>query len=485
MNAEFLRELTLYLEADYPLIFIVSQEERRARNHVRQAAAAAGRSFVIPRKWGTVPKAHELLASGLNGDAVMVIDSVHRELNDPRTLRILGDLASSEGSLRPTCVVIAPQIDLPLELERLSAVLDLPLPAPAELLDVLNQLLQARKEPLDDQMIKALVRAAQGLTEDEAQRAFQKALIDRVQDAAMASQTVMMEKRRALRKSRVLEYAELIDDIEDVGGLDRLKDWLSSRRDAFTERARAYGLPAPRGLLLMGVQGCGKSLTAKAIARYWQLPLVRLDIGAVFGSMSPESALKQALKISEAMAPVVLWIDEIEKGFDQGGRGPAARLLGGMVTWLQEKRAEVFVVATANRVSDLPPELPRKGRFDEIFFVDLPNIHERRDILRLHLKKRDREPSAFKLDALAKKAERLTGSELEQLIISAMYKAFARNAELSDGDLQVALKETVPLYDTFEDEIKKLREWARYRARPASTDRSKIDFFAENSGQTK
>ncbi len=228
----------------------------------------------------------------------------------------------------------------------------------------------------------------------------------------------------------------------------------------------------------MGIQGCGKSLTAKAVADHWHLPLIRLDFSLVFGAPRPESALRGALRVSEAMAPVVLWIDELEKGFDRGGEGPTSRLLGGMVTWLQEKTQEVFVVATANRVADLPPELPRKGRFDEIFFVDLPNFHERLDILKIHLQKRGRPPENFDLETLAKRTEKLTGSELEQLIISALYLSFSRGDDLTDDDLLYSLKESVPLYDTFEEEIKAMREWARKRARPASTDRRKVDLFS-------
>jgi SpoVK/Ycf46/Vps4 family AAA+-type ATPase len=227
----------------------------------------------------------------------------------------------------------------------------------------------------------------------------------------------------------------------------------------------------------MGVQGCGKSLTSKAVAGFWRLPLTRLDLSAVFGQPRPEEALRGALRIAEAMAPLVLWIDEIEKGFDRGGEGPAARLLGGMVTWLQEKVDEVFVVATANQVAQLPPELPRKGRFDEIFFVDLPNVHERREIFELHLKRRGLDPASFDVDGLAKKSDKLTGSEIEQLIIAAMYGAFGRDEKPTDRDLTHALSETVSLYETFEPEIKKLREWARKRARPASTDRRKVDLF--------
>jgi SpoVK/Ycf46/Vps4 family AAA+-type ATPase len=409
---------------------------------------------------------------------VVILDDVHRRLENPDTLRLLAD---ATDSLNGTIVVIAPYVDLPAELERRSAILEMPLPSLEELGQVFNRacvdvgVLRAEEDAL------RYVRAAQGLSEDEAYRAFKKAMIGWPEDSTKSFDSVMRDKRLALRRSKVLEHVQVPVDLDEVGGLDRLKDWLQSRKQAFSEKARSYGLPAPRGLLLMGVQGCGKSLSAKAVAGHWSLPLVRLDISAVFGSDKPESALRNALKVAEAMAPLVLWMDEIEKGFDKGGDGPSARLLGGMVTWLQEKQQEVFVVATANRVANLPPELPRKGRFDEIFFVDLPNYHERLEILRLHVGKRGLKPDAADLVGLAKKTRMLTGSELEQLIISAMYLSFSQGRELTDADLQQALRDTVPLYDTFEEEIKALREWARKRARPASTDRRKADMFAKKS----
>ncbi|MDD5310121.1 MAG: AAA family ATPase [Deltaproteobacteria bacterium] len=479
MPLDLVQDLVLHLEARYPLIFLLSQEEERALAAVREAAERTGRTVVTPRGEGKDTPLSDLFRLAAEEGTVLVLDDVHRRLEDPSMVRVLGDLALAADRKGRTTVVLAPWVDLPPELEREAAVLELPLPGPAELRDVLGRVSAEVGVLQTDDDAAALVRVAQGLTLDEAARAFRKAMIGWPEDAQGAGASVMADKRRALRRSRVLEHVAVPGSLDEVGGLDQLKGWLVSRADAFSDRARAYGLPAPRGLLLMGVQGCGKSLTAKAVAGHWRLPLVRLDVSAVFGAPRPEEALRVSLRLAEAMAPVVLWIDEIEKGFEKSGEGAAARVLGGMVTWLQEKRAEVFVVATANRVASLPPELPRKGRFDEIFFVDLPNVHERREIFRLHVAKRGRKPEAFDLNALAVKSERLTGSEIEQAVIAALYTSFGRGGEPTNEDLTYAVSETVPLYEMFEDEIKALREWARKRARPASTDRRKIDFFAE------
>lgn len=485
MTQNFVEELCLHLKADYPLVFVLSKEEKRAIKLVQQAVAEAGYKVTMPRASGTTAPVAELLQTAMKGKgkarSVVLLDDVHRQLEERDTLRVLADMADKERKAPRSVVILVPWVDLPPELERLSAVLELPLPTPLELRDALDRTCVELGVIYSEEDVAKMVRSAQGLTEEEALRAFSKAMIGWPEDARGALDSVARDKKRALHQSRVLENVEVPTNLDDVGGLDRLKDWLGSRSEAFSDRAREYGLPAPRGLLLMGVQGCGKSLTSKAVAGYWQLPLIRLDLWAAFGTSRPEEALRNALRVAEAMAPVVLWIDEIEKGFDKDGQGSASRLLGGMVTWLQEKSKEVFVVATANRVSSLPPELPRKGRFDEVFFVDLPDFHERCEILNLHLRKRGRDPEIFSIEALAKKADKLTGSELEQLIIAAMYSSFSRDLEVTDEDLLRALKETVPLYETFEDDIKALREWARKRARPASTDRRKIDLFAQNA----
>jgi SpoVK/Ycf46/Vps4 family AAA+-type ATPase len=234
----------------------------------------------------------------------------------------------------------------------------------------------------------------------------------------------------------------------------------------------------PKGLLLIGVQGCGKSLTAKAVARHWNLPLMRLDLGNVFdGQRSPEQALRSAIETSEAIAPCVLWVDEIEKGFAGEADGRAQRVLGSLLTWQQEKSEPVFLVATANDVQSLPPELLRKGRFDEIFFIDLPERHERQSILNIHLNQRGRTVPERVAEDLAAKMEYFSGAEIEQVVVSAMYTAFADGRDVSEQDLEYAVQQTVPLYRTYEEQIKSLREWAHGRARSASHERELLDYF--------
>jgi len=481
MTSTFIRDLTLHFEAGYPIIFIISQEETRVFELASEAAKIAGRTFIRPRPNGKEMSVAAQISAAKSDNTVIMLDNIHRNLDDPGTIRLLADIASQNNSSSTTVLICAPWLDMPPELERMAAVLELPLPTPTQLRAVLDQICAEVNVLQTEDDALAMIRIGQGLTMDEARLAFRKAMIDSPEEATASQASVTRDKRRALRRSKVLEHVDTPINLNDVGGLDQLKQWLDSRKDAFSDRARNYGLPTPRGLLLMGIQGCGKSLAAKAVAGFWGLPLIRLDLSAVFGQPRPEADLRSALKIAEAMAPAVLWIDEIEKGFDQRGDGPAARLLGGMVTWLQEKQHEVFVVATANRVENLPPELPRKGRFDEIFFVDLPSKHERREILSLHLRNRNLNPDTFDLETLVRQTEKMTGSELEQLIIAAMYAAFNRNDVLKDSDLIRARRETVTLYETFESDIKKLREWARKRARPASLDRRTTDLFSKTS----
>jgi SpoVK/Ycf46/Vps4 family AAA+-type ATPase len=283
-----------------------------------------------------------------------------------------------------------------------------------------------------------------------------------------------------VRKSGLLEYFAADEKLANVGGMECLKQWLSRRGSAFGEAARKFGLPEPKGLLLLGVQGCGKSLTAKAIASAWRLPLLRLDMGRIFSGLvgSSEENLRRAIRVAEGVAPAVLWVDEIEKGMSgvaSSGRtdgGVSARVFGALLTWLQEKTAPVFVVATANQIEALPPELLRKGRFDEIFFIDLPAAPEREEILRIHLARRGRKPEGFPLDALAAAAEGFSGAELEQAVISALYDAFAEAKELAPAHVERALRETVPLAVTMREEIERLREWAKHRTRPASSARA-------------
>jgi SpoVK/Ycf46/Vps4 family AAA+-type ATPase len=289
-------------------------------------------------------------------------------------------------------------------------------------------------------------------------------------------QAVISEKRQVIRKSGLLEYYGVDADLADVGGMDVLKDWLRKRVRAFSDEARAYGLPQPRGILLMGVQGCGKSLVAKTIARQWQLPLLRMDMSMIFQGYigSSEQNMRNATKTAESLAPVVLWIDEIEKAFSgvegsgSSDAGTTARVVGTFLTWIQEKTAPVFVVATANEVRELPPELLRKGRLDEIFFVDLPRSRERAEIFAIHLHKVRREPMKYDLPELVGASRGFSGAEIEQAIIAGLHESFFDGRELETRDILKAIRDTVPLSRTMREKVEELRVWARDRARPVA-----------------
>ncbi|MEN9247981.1 MAG: AAA family ATPase, partial [Gloeomargarita sp. GMQP_bins_69] len=323
-----------------------------------------------------------------------------------------------------------------------------------------------------------LIAAAQGLTRDEAEKVFRKAQVvggGRLTEAEVG--IVAAEKKQLIRRNGILEYLEAETTLDQVGGLEELKRWLRQRSQAFTERARQYGLPQPKGMLILGVPGCGKSLIAKTTARLWELPLLRLDMGRVYdGSMvgRSEANLRSALKTAESIAPVILFIDELDKAFagsagsaDSDG-GTSSRIFGTFLTWMQDKTSPVFVMATANRVDRLPGEFLRKGRFDEIFFVDLPNLEERREIFRIHLSQRRRDIDRFDLDQLAQVTEGFSGAEIEQAVVAAMYEAFAQDREFTQLDIIAAVKATLPLSRTMMEQVTALRDWAKQRARPAA-----------------
>jgi SpoVK/Ycf46/Vps4 family AAA+-type ATPase len=290
---------------------------------------------------------------------------------------------------------------------------------------------------------------------------------------------VFAEKQQIIRKSGLLEYYATDENFANVGGMSVLKDWLGKRSIAFTSEARAFGLPFPKGILMLGVQGCGKSLCAKAVSNLWQLPLLRFDMGRMFGSLvgSSEENVRRAIAVAESVAPAILWVDEIDKAFagSQGSGstdgGTTARVFGTFLTWLSEKTAPVFVVATANDISQLPPELLRKGRLDEIFFVDLPSPEERREIFRIHITKRKRDATKFDLEALAAGSGEFSGAEIEEAINSALYDAFYDKREVATDDVKTALSQTVPLAKTMDEQINRLRSWAEGRARNASVPR--------------
>ena len=495
----FVQELDVLIRARYPLLYLVTWEEQRLDAILQELAAAHGKALLSwsitkglrkvsgARAMAPLENTHQppdALAAieKLTEPSLVVLKDFHPYLADPTVVRGVRELAHALKSTFTTVIILSPTLEIPTELEKELTVLDVPLPTFHDLLGLLREIVnvvrQGNKATVDLRKDHAeqLIKAALGLTLSEAENAFAKAIAtDGRLDASDVS-LVLEEKRQVIRKSGLLEYFPPEEDLGNIGGLDNLKVWLERRANAFGEKARRFGLPEPKGLLLLGVQGCGKSLTAKAIASQWGLPLLRLDMGRIFSGLvgSSEENLRKAIRVSESVAPVVLWVDEIEKGLaglggsGAGDGGVSARVFGTFLTWLQEKTEPVFVVATANKIENMPPELVRKGRFDEIFFVDLPSEAERTQIVEIHVRRRKRDPRSFDLAAIARQAENFSGAELEQAIVSALYDAFAEGTDLQQRHILAAVRETVPLATTMAHEIERLREWAKTRTRPAS-----------------
>ena len=507
--AEHAAEVARLFDAGYGLVVLSSFEEGRALGVAEGAAATLGVPVAV---WtlarGLTPAlaaGSSLECSGLAASArrpvepssslaeileglrterppgLFVFLDLRPELLAPLERRLLREVAAEGPLFRQYLIALSPLGGVPEELSRDAALVALSPPDEAELRGVLIESAGALEVQLTEAAAGAAVTAARGLGLEEARRAFRLAL----RAGGDPTATVLAEKRRLLRRSAALDCVDLGTDeaagLGVVGGLDRLKEWLVDRQRSLSPEARAFGLPPPKGLLLIGVQGCGKSLCAKAVAAQWRLPLARLDLAGLFGTeAAPEAALRQAIAAAEAMAPGVLWVDEIEKGFagvESGRDAGMARLFGWFITWLAERESPVFVVATANDVTGLPPELLRKGRFDEIFFVDLPDARSRAEILAIHLRRRGRDPALLPVAKIAERSEHFSGSELEQLVVAGLHAAFAQGRELSGEDLDRAAQESVPLYRTYEERIKALREWAKNRARPAAADAKLIDYF--------
>ncbi len=484
--ADVATEICRLFDAGYGLVVLASFEEGRARE---VAATAAGRLAVPLSTWslaGADRPLPELLASlrSTRQAGLTVFLDLHPQLLGLLERRLLREVAAQGPLFHQYLLAVTPIGAAPDELQRESAVVALPPPDDGELSIALEETTQGLDLQIHAGVAAAAVTAARGLGLEEARRAFRLAL----RAGGDPTAAVLAEKRRLLRRSAALDCVELPPEeaagLVAVGGLDALKQWLTERQRSLLPEARAFGLPPPRGLLLIGVQGCGKSLCAKAVSAQWRLPLARLDLAGLFaGEAAPEASLRQAVAAAEAMAPAVLWVDEIEKGFagvESGRDSGLSRLFGWFITWLAERKSMVFVVATANEVANLPPELLRKGRFDETFFVDLPDARARAEILAIHLRRRGRDPAAFPVVALAAKAEHFSGSELEQAVVSALHTAFARGRDLAPEDLDRAVGEAVPLFRTYEERIKALRDWAAGRARPAAADAKLVDYFRQS-----
>lgn len=389
-------------------------------------------------------------------------------------LRWLREIARFPSRPRKLLVLSTPMSGLPMDLRKEVPTVELELPGIEDLRVVLEDAAKALGVRASED--EPLLDAARGLTVMEARLAFGQAAAELGRLDHSAVPLVAREKERIIKQSEVLEYYPTDARMTDVGGLDQLKEWLDRRGRAFGAGARDFGLDAPKGVLLLGVQGCGKSLLAKAVAATWQFPLLRFDMGKVFGGIvgQSEGNIRTALQVAQALAPCVLWIDEIEKGLagmgssDQTDGGTTARVVGTLLTWMQEKSDPVFVVATANRIDMLPPELLRKGRFDEIFFVDLPSRAVREQILSIHLKKKRRDPKDFEIADLAARSAGFSGAELEEAVREGLYDAFAEGRELRSEHIARALEKTFPLSRTMRDQIDSLRKWAMVRARLAA-----------------
>lgn len=487
-------ELNILVQAQYPLIYLVTSEEERAEQTIATIAQTKPqrRVFVWTVTHGIVEYGQPRNVTQHNTvspqpavewvirqrePGIYIFKDLH-PLMAPDVVRWLRDAIASFKDTNKTIILMSPVLEVPIELEKEVVVLDYALPDMSELNQVLTQQIeQNRMRRPSTETREKLLKAALGLTKDEAEKVYRKAQVMAGRLTEAEVEIVLSEKKQLIRRNGILEYIEEDETLDSVGGLDELKGWLRQRSNAFTERAREYGLPQPKGLLLLGVPGCGKSLIAKTTARLWGLPLIRLDMGRIYdGSMvgRSEANLRNALKTVESISPAILFIDEIDKAF-AGGAGSAdsdggtsSRIFGSFLTWMQEKTSPVFVVATANRIERLPGEFLRKGRFDEIFFVDLPNAEERKEIFKIHLSKRRRDIARFDLDQLVSICDGFSGAEIEQALIAAMYEAFAQDREFTQLDIIAAIKSALPLSKTMSEQVTALRDWARQRARPAA-----------------
>ncbi|PSB07065.1 AAA family ATPase [Pleurocapsa sp. CCALA 161] len=489
-------ELNILVQAQYPLIYLITPEEERAEQAIAKIAkdnAEYKQVFVWTVTRGMVEYGQARQATQHNTvspeaaiewtirqkeGGIFIFKDLHPFLDGPVITRWLRDAIASFKGSNKVIILMSPLQTVPIELEKEVVVLDYPLPNLSELNQVLSERLdKGRGSRLDTETREKLLKAALGLTKDEAEKVYRKAQVKAGKLTESEVEIVLSEKKQLIRRNGILEYIEEDETLNSVGGLEELKGWLKQRSNAFTERAREYGLPQPKGMLILGVPGCGKSLIAKTTSRLWSLPLLRLDMGRVYDGSTvgrSEANLRSALKTAESISPVILFIDELDKAFAGGGGsgdsdgGTSGRIFGSFLTWMQEKKSPVFVMATANRVERLPGEFLRKGRFDEIFFVDLPNSAEREDIFRIHLGKRRSEINRFDLEQLTKVSDGFSGAEIEQAIIAAMYDAFAQDREFTQLDIIAAIKATLPLSRTMTEQVTALRDWARQRARPAS-----------------
>ena len=501
------QKLILMIRAYYPVLYLHSYEYYRTKQKIKgivellrregkkvnyyQWDCVYGLVQILPDKTEIrierMQNPLEVLAYILNSKKsgeknIFVLDDINNHIERDEVKLMFRKIAEATNN-NTHAIILSSIYRLPAELEKYITVLQIPLPKRNELGEVLDIVAKQSKVELKTNLRNRLIDAALGMTSMEADLAYCLASVKDGFDEKSPF-TVSSEKEQIIRKSGILDYFPKNESLKDVGGMDNLKEWLNKRQLAYDKEARDWGLKEPKGLLLLGVPGCGKSLIAKSIASSWNMPLLRLDVGKVFQGIvgSSEDNIRKAIATAEAVAPCVLWIDEIEKGLSgvqsSGATdgGVTSRIFSTILTWMQEKTAPVFVVATANNINQLPPELLRKGRFDEFFFVDLPSQKEKENIFSIHLQKNRQNVSSFALDILAQKAEGFNGAEIEECIKEAMFTAYVESQETNIAPkLQMihildAIKNTVPLSKTMEKQITDLRKFAVSRAKNASKE---------------
>ena len=489
------KELALLVNSQFPIIYLDTWEEGRATEilglvaqdlnlplyvwTVTQGMARAGGAPI----YNTLEPAQVLSQiSGIDGEGLFLLKDFHKYLEQDVTVRQLRDLCTKFRKARHAILISAPVVKIPVELEKDVAKFNLGLPDETELNELAPMTIhdlegkQRIQNQLPSDQMPNLVHSLLGLTRGEARRVLSEAILENSRVDLGTIDLIRRIKSGLIKDQGVLEFLEPEVGMGSVGGLARLKAWLEKRQGAFSPEAQRYGLDPPKGILILGVQGCGKSLCAKAVAREWNLQLLKFDASSLFEKYIGESEknLRKSLQVAEAVSPAVLWIDEIEKMFPSAGLhseadgGLSIRIFGTFLNWMQEKKSPVFVTATSNDISSLPPELLRKGRFDEIFFVDLPNPEERKTIFSIHLSRHKQDPAQFDLAKLAAAAEGFSGAEIEQGVASSLYTAFAQKAPLSTDMVVKEIQSTFPLSVTMREKVEGLREWARQRAVPAN-----------------
>ena len=487
---ESVAELALLLESQSPLIICEDPEEDRLIALIDAAAARVAIPVIVWRAHVGISRPGEehpvagtedplravAFIEGANRETVYHLRGFDEPLEDARIVSRMKEVCRKMQAHRGAVVLSGPEVSLPRELAPYASYLAMPPPTPAEYHDVISAVLEEVRRAhevtvdLSREEIEGLYQALRGLSLGEARRLLARGII---KDGRLDHQDIdeiREAKRRILERTGVLSAVPAVQDLDGVAGLTRFKAWIRTRTRAFREpeAARAFGLASPRGVLLIGVQGCGKSLAAKAVAGEWKLPVVRLDPSALYSKYvgETEKALRRSLALVEAMAPLVLWVDEMEKAFSESSEndgGVSKRLLGSLLSWLQEHRAPVFVVATANDVATMPPELLRKGRFDEIFFVDLPELEARKELFRAHLAAHGRVLDEDDVALLAREAGGFSGAEIEQVIVAALNAAFTAGVELSAEQVALEIHATTPLSKTMAEPIGELRRWAEGR----------------------